>query len=76
MDDFTNYLLSGVLALVVWAVGAVYVKVTDPATERYIFWLKIWAITAPVQAVIFSILLELMFPAPAPNLTQITNLLG
>lgn len=65
MDFLTNFFLSGALTVLVWAVGAVYIHFTDPNTYTYVAWLKIWAITAAVQAIVFSIILGGLFPDPA-----------
>lgn len=64
MDDFTNYVLSFLLALAVWGVGALYIRSNENTSLAYVKWLKVWAITAVFQTVIFSLLLGLLFPAP------------
>jgi len=64
MDDFTNYVLSFVLALVVWGVGALYIRSNENSSVAYVKWLKVWAVTAIFQTVVFSLLLGLLFPAP------------
>lgn len=65
MDIFTNYLLSGVLTTIVWAIGAIIIHFVNPETTAYITWLKIWAIASAFIATGFSILLTGMFPDPA-----------
>ena len=75
MDQFTNYILSGVLTLLIWAIGAIYIRLTSPEdTMAYLQWLKIWAILAGFLAVAFSLLLGVMFPDPA--LEQFVSILG
>lgn len=77
MDFLTNFFLSGALTVLVWVVGAVYVHFTDPNTFTYIAWLKIWAVTAAVQAIVFSIILGGLFPDPAlEGLSGVGGLLG
>jgi hypothetical protein len=64
MDDFTNYVLSGVLTLAVWGVGALVIRANAGESVDYVNWLKIWALTAAIQAVAFSLALGAMFPSP------------
>lgn len=64
MDDFTNYVLSFVLALVVWGVGALLIRLNSGDSLDYVKWLKIWAVTAAVQTIVFSLILSALFPAP------------
>lgn len=73
MDIFTNYILSGVLTLAVWAIGAIVVHFVNPETTAYITWLKIWAIAAAFIATGFSLILTGIFPDPASQ--DITKML-
>lgn len=62
----TNYLLSGVLTIGIWGIGAAYIRwFGSNDTMDYIAWLKIWAITAGFVAFGFSMLLGAVFPDPA-----------
>jgi len=65
MDIFTNFLLSGVLSIGVWIIGIFILKRQNAADVSYVNWLKIWALTAGIQALIFSTLLSIAFPDPA-----------
>lgn len=72
----TNYLLTGVIYLVIWAIGALVVHYTEPDTVNYINWLKIWAIAAPFVTVGISLLLGVMFPPPELSNVGLTQLGG
>lgn len=62
MDIFTNFVLSGVLSIGVWILGAYILKRKGARDVSFVTWLKIWALTAGAQAFVFSILLSLAFP--------------
>jgi len=76
MDDMTNYLLTGVIYLAIWAIGALVVHYTEPDTTNYINWLKIWAIAAPFVTIGISLLLGVMFPPPELSHVDLTKLGG
>jgi len=64
VDDFTNYVLSFVLAIGVWGVGALHIRRNSNDSLSYVRWLKIWAVTAIFQTVVFSVILGVLFPSP------------
>jgi len=61
--------------LAIWAIGAVYIRLTGPETERYIAWLKVWVLLAGFLAVGASLALGAIFPDPTTSaiLNGITN---
>jgi hypothetical protein len=65
MDDFTNYIVSGVLTVGVWGIGAVLIHFSSNDSVAYLNWLKIWALTAAIQAIVFSLAIGALFPSPA-----------
>lgn len=74
MDDFTNYMLSGALGLMVWVIGAVYIHYTSPSTDNYLGWAKICVIVVPAAAVAFSLALAVI--APPPELQKLGGIDG
>lgn len=80
MDDMTNYIVTGLIYLAIWAIGAVYIHYTGPDTLVYMSWLKWWAIGAPFATIAISLLLGIAFPPPEfeniSNITDLTKLTG
>lgn len=64
MDTFTNFIISNLLTIGIWAIGATYIRFTSNDTSDYIAWLKIWALTGLMMVFVISLLLSFFFPDP------------
>lgn len=51
--------------MAVWVVGLLVIRFTSNESVSYVNWLKIWALTAAIQAVVFSLILGALFPSQA-----------
>lgn len=64
VDIFANFVLSGALTVGVWILGIFILKRNSATDGAFVRWLKVWAITAGLQAFLWSTLLTVVFPDP------------